>query len=58
MKKPEITYNIDDLTCLTSASDADVIPQELFRTNHPDSDKTRQQQGTTLEKTRINHSIE
>lgn len=50
MKKPEIIYNINDLTCLTSASDADVIPQELFRTNHPDCDKTRQLQGTTLEK--------
>lgn len=50
MKKPEIIYNINDLTCLTSSSDADVIPQELLRTNHPDSDKTRQLQGTTLEK--------
>ena len=50
MKKPEIIYNINDLTCLTSASDADVISQELLRTNHPDCDKTRQLQGTTLEK--------
>ena len=50
MKKPEIIYNINDLTCLTSASDADVIPQELSRTNHPDCEKTRQLQGTTLEK--------
>lgn len=54
MKKPEIIYNINDLTCLTSASDADVIPQELLRTNHPDCDKTRQLQGTTLEKSTQN----
>lgn len=50
MKKPEIIYNINDLTCLTSASDADVIPQELSLTNHPDCDKTRHLQGTTFEK--------
>lgn len=54
MKKPEIIYNINDLTCLTSASDADVILQELLRTNHPDCDKTRQLQGTTLEKSTQN----